>query len=131
VAGPSRNPYVILGIPFGASGDMATAAFARRSRGLRRAPDGTARLTELTWALNQVQEALVRPEAAFDLFRVPADPGALVPDGPGALGPPPEPLGRRSGPSDEARERLLAYARHEALTALRHEVAAARRLPER
>jgi hypothetical protein len=127
----SRNPYVLLGVPFGVSGDAAAGAFAKRSRGLRRAPDGVERLTELTWALNQVQAALKDPSAAVHIYRVPADPGALEPEGHGLFAPAPQPMGRQSGDSAKAREELLSYARWEALSALVDEIATSQQLPIR
>jgi len=126
-----RNPYVLLGVPFGASDDEATGAFARKARGLRRAPGGTEQLTALTWARNQVQDALADPASAVHVYRVPADPGALVPDEDGLFRPPPERMGRLSPPSDGPRADLISYARIEAAIAARREVAAAHRLPPR
>lgn len=123
-----RNPYVVLGIPFGASSDVAEAAFARRARGLRRAPNGTERLRDLTWALNQVEEILKEPSLALDVYRVPADPGAFEPDGTGVLRPAPVPMRRRTVTTDEL-DTLLDEAAAETLTALRHEVSATAQIP--
>src|SRR5262245_16846577 len=103
-----RNPYVMLGVPFGASSDAAQVAFAGRARGLRRQPDGAELLTDLTWALNQVQEALRDPSVALEVYRVPADPGALENDAPGVLRPPPQRRPRTTSSSELARSELLA-----------------------
>jgi hypothetical protein len=96
-----RNPYVLLGIPFGSSRDAATSAFARRAKRLRRSPDGAERLTDLTWAMNQIDEVLREPELALNVYRVPADPSALVPTDQGVLRPPPERLRRRTETSQQ------------------------------
>lgn len=108
-----RNPYLILGLPFGASRDEANVAFARRGRVLRRQGDaGKAELMELTWALNQIDEALADPDSAIDIYRIPADPNAFDPEGRGLFTPPPERMERRTEASNtEARssvERSIA-----------------------
>ena len=126
-----RNPYVILGIRFGASRDEASDAFALRARGLRHAPDGTERLNELTWALNQVDEILKEPELALEVYRVPADPGALEPDEPGVLRPPPEMMSRTTTSSEAELGELMDAARREAVAALQAEIASNSRLPLR
>jgi hypothetical protein len=125
-----RNPYVQLGVPFGASSDTAAAAFARRARGLRRKPGGTEQLQQLTWALNQIQEVLRQPELALEIYRVPADPGALEPDGDGLLRPPPERLPRPSPPAGEW-EGFLPAVTHEVVVAARVDVARHSVLPAR
>jgi hypothetical protein len=125
-----RNPYVVLGVPFGSSSDSASAAFARRARGLRRKPDGQERLRNLTWALNQVQEVLHQPHLALNIYRVPADPGALEPDGCGVLRPAPERMAR--GIASEGHvERLIRAAADDALCALREDIARLATLPPR
>ena len=118
-----RNPYVLLGVAFGASRDVATAAFSKKARALRRAPDGQERLTELTWALNQVQEVLKDPRAALEVYRVPADPGAFVPDAVGLLDPGPIRLGRRHESSWANQSELLNRALGEALACAAAELA--------
>jgi len=126
-----RNPYVILGIPFGASKDDASAAFARKARGLRRANDPGGRLPDLTWALNQVQEVVKDPRIALDIYRVPADPEAFRTVGPGALGPKPELLRQRAADHGAALDQLMSEAKEEAIAAIRQEVASAASLPPR
>ena len=78
-----RNPYVMLGVPFGSPRDVATRAFARKAKGQRRSrvSESKGELTDLTWALNQVSEAIRDPRTALDIYRVPADPNALEPTG--------------------------------------------------
>lgn len=92
-----RNPYLILGLPFGSSRDEANVAFALRGRALRRQGEaGKDQLVELTWALNQIDEAISDPDSALDIYRIPADPGAFDPDGRGLFTPPPERMERRT-----------------------------------
>jgi hypothetical protein len=107
---PQKNPYVVLGVPFGSDRATCSAAFARRAKKLRRNPTSTITITDLTWALNQVDEAIRDPDTALHLYRVPADPDLFdVPETEGLLRPPPEPLARRTQPLDAAaREALLA-----------------------
>jgi hypothetical protein len=126
-----RNPYVMLRIPFGASRDAASAAFAALARGLRRAPDGAKRLTDLTWALNQVEEALKEPGVVLGIYRVPADPGALESDEPGVLRPPPERLPSPAGSSEASRQALLELTREEARVGVLVECASLAALPAR
>jgi hypothetical protein len=118
-----RNPYVTLGVPFGASSDEAHAAFGRRARGLRRQPDGAERLRELTWALNQVTESLGEPELALHVYRVPSDPDAFVTGGPGVLSPAPERRGRAEGEPEAAFAGLLDAVRREAIAAIETQLA--------
>jgi hypothetical protein len=97
-----RNPYLVLRLPFGASRDEANVAFARHARSLRRmGPPGKDRLVELTWALNQIDEAIADPNSAIDVYRIPADPSAFDPAGLGLFTPPPERMERRSDASGE------------------------------
>jgi hypothetical protein len=94
----NRNPYVILGIPFGASRAEANVAFAGKARSLRRrGREGIDQLTDLTWALQQIDEAIRNPAAAMELYRIPADPEAFKAPGEGVLQPPPERLAARPG----------------------------------
>lgn len=127
----ARNPYVVLGVPFGASQDVATAAFARKARRLRRQPGGAEMLTDLTWALNQIEEAIDDPQTALHLFRVPADPDALTSDSEGVLSPPPEPMGRTSAESTAALKAFREEALGEALLHATREWAAVAQIPLR
>lgn len=128
-----RNPYTMLGIPFGSPRDLATRAFARKAKGQRRAraSEGSAQLTDLTWALNQVSEAIRDPRTALDVYRVPADPNALEPVGEGVLRPGPELMPRTTASSEAEWVRLLEAAREEAVAVLQEEIASTATLPER
>lgn len=112
----ARNPYLILGIPFGTGRAEANAAFARRIRSLPADPaEAQAHRTDLTWALQRIDAGPAAPAAELDHYRLPADPGCGAPEGAGVFAPPPEP-----GPYDEAAvaaalSRLRADAAREAL----------------
>lgn len=127
------NPYVMLGIPFGSARDVATRAFARKAKGRRhqRGPEASGDLTELTWALNQVEENIRDPRTALHIYRVPADPGALEPRAEGVLRPGPELLPRTTESSQAAWGRLLDAAREEALSVVYHYIASTSALPLR
>lgn len=128
-----RNPYVALGIPFGSSRDIAQAAFARRAKKLRRAPNGTELLTELTWALNQIDEVLREPEQAVGVYRVPANPAALVPTDYGLLNPAPLLLESRYSTEQiaESEVELRTAVAAEALRVIARELSNVTALPER
>jgi hypothetical protein len=128
VADP-RNPYVMLGIPFGCPRELATKAFARKAKGMRRQRDAAAALTQLTWALNQVEENLRDPRTALHVYRVPADPRAFDPTGTGVLRPAPAPMPRQSGSSEHAWAELLEAARAEAVAGMTAEVSGSATLP--
>ncbi|MGQ0631648.1 MAG: hypothetical protein ACT4P1_11430 [Sporichthyaceae bacterium] len=128
-----RNPYVLLGIPYGSPRDLATRAFARKAKGQRRARVGESKeeLTNLTWALNQVADNIRDPRTALHVYRVPADPGALDPIGDGVLRPGPEFMPRTTPSSDAEWARLLDAAREEAVAVLHEEIATSAVLPQR
>jgi hypothetical protein len=119
-----RNPYVILGVPFGASRGEARRAAARRTREIRQRPDARYSTEDVTWALHQVEKVLDDPASAVEVFRVPAAPGILdAPSGRGLFHPPAVPLPRRSPPlSDDEFEtikhRAIEAVSRDALTAL-------------
>jgi hypothetical protein len=88
-----RNPYVVLGIPFGASRDEATRAFLRRAKSLRRlGAAGRALHTDLTGALKEIEERPEHPDAVMTPYRIPADPDVERGIGAGVFDPPPERL---------------------------------------
>jgi hypothetical protein len=69
-----RNPYVILGIPFGTPRAAANAAFARKAQALKRDGGDLDRMTDLTWALQRISVAITEPATAMELYRIPAGP---------------------------------------------------------
>jgi hypothetical protein len=106
----NRNPYLILGLPFGATREQATVAFARRSKALRTG-GGRGDLAELTWALQRIEAAPADPAAVMDVYRLPADPAVFADPGPGVLAPPPVPLGAIVGDREAALADLARGAR--------------------
>lgn len=123
-----RNPYVILGISFGASRAEANAAFARKAQALKRAGGSLDQMTDLTWALQRINVAIREPATAMELYRIPADPEAFQTEGDGVFRPPPERLPAAVGDPAAALRALRnaaarEYLRH--LVALRASAATA------
>ena len=107
-----RNPYIVLGIPFGASRDEATRAFLRRAKSLRRLGDaGRSLHTDLTAALKEIEERPDDPDAVMSPYRIPAVPDAERGTGAGVFAPPPEPFDPPEGSLADVR----AAAAHEYL----------------
>jgi hypothetical protein len=115
-----RNPYLILGLPYGASRGDARRAAARRTRELRQGQEELYATEDVTWALHQVEQVIDDSASAVDVFRVPAAPGILdAPLGNGLFHPPAVPLARRSGPVMDAE---IAEIRHRAIAAVSRNV---------
>jgi hypothetical protein len=126
----ARNPYLILGLTFGSSREEANIAFARKAKRLRRAGErGRSELTDLTWALNQIDEVIANPSLALDIYRIPADPQAFYAAGVGLFAPPPEKLPRRTGPAKDETTRLVKQWALEILTHTLVEYGRTRPLP--
>lgn len=104
-----RNPYLILGLSFGADAEDARSSFARLSRRAR-AGHGSYTLDDLTWALQQVEQELGEPWEDVSLYRVPAIPEAYLPLRTIVAVPAPEPMPRQtpSGSGRAAIERAVA-----------------------
>jgi hypothetical protein len=94
-----RNPYLVLGLPYGSPTREVRKGFARRSREVSRG-DLTAYTTEdLTWALSQIELSEIDPEIDFSMYRIPANPKLFesANETGGVLGffnPVPEPIAR-------------------------------------
>jgi hypothetical protein len=113
-----RNPYLILGIDFGASRQDARRRFAHAARRVRR-EGGRWQKEDLTWALHEVESLETNPADSVEIFRVPADPAAFEPAGEGLYKPPPVPLPRRTAPtSGEELEALCATGARELVDAV-------------
>lgn len=94
-----RNPYLILGIPYGATRGEARRAAANRARELRHREDSPFTTEDVTWALHQVEQVIDDASSAVDVFRIPAAPGILdAPTGDGLFHPPDVPMARQSPP---------------------------------
>jgi hypothetical protein len=96
-----RNPYLILGVDFGASREDARRHFAHAARRIRRR-DGLWTREDLTWALHEIESLATNPDDTVSIFRVPADPTAFDPVGDGLYRPAPVPLARRSAATGDA-----------------------------
>lgn len=99
--GERKSPYLILGVPYGASKNDAARAFARATRRLRRQSDAPYDLEDLNWALHAIEQRIQDPATSIDDFRMPADTSVYqLPGGEGILNPPTTPYRRRTSPSD-------------------------------
>jgi len=107
-----RNPYLILGLEYGASKDKARRAAARVLRKVREASDSLYSPEDVTWALHEVEHLNDEPEAGFTIFRVPASGrglGTNVTEG--IFAPTPRSQARSSPPStDEDLSRIAGAA---------------------
>lgn len=98
-----RSPYLILGVPYGATKTEAARAFARATRRLRRQTNAPYDLEDLNWALHAVEQRVEDPSSSIDDYRMPADPSVYeVPTGEGVLNPPVQVYPRRTPPTDPA-----------------------------
>jgi hypothetical protein len=106
------NPYLILGLPFGASREEAQRAYEQRRAPLRASADEHRReLADLDWAMGRIKSGPFNPWCDMTIFRLPADVDAMRVEGQGIFAPPPEPA-----PAETARGRgLSAAAAHEYL----------------
>lgn len=121
-----RNPYLILGLDYGASKDDARRSAARVLRKLRSSPDAPYTTEDVTWALHEVEHVNDDPEAGVNIFRVPASKSSFdLSPSKGLFAPPsrPEP---RSSPSstEEDLHRLAGGAMAELASGLLTEFAA-------
>jgi hypothetical protein len=98
---PDRNPYLILGVDFGASSDDARHAFAHAARRIRR-QGGAWEIEDLNWALHEIESLEANPADMVSLYRVPANPAVFEPAGEGLFKPPPVCLERRTEAGDLA-----------------------------
>lgn len=97
-----RNPYLILGLDYGASLREARRAMARLTKRLKSADDSPYSSEDLTWALHQIEQVNKDPEAGVDIFRVPANRSVFqLKEGEGLFSPPARPLPRRTSPPSE------------------------------
>ena len=115
----TRNPYVILGVPFGASESEARAGFARASRRLKSGAEHARPMEDLTWALHQIEQIIEDPALAFSVYRIPANPEAVNHSAEGVFSPQPEPLHRSTAPATDAELRGTATQSREGAAANR------------
>jgi hypothetical protein len=86
-----RNPYLILGLPFGASREEVDRAFERRRGPLQASADEHRdELADLEWAVRRIKEGPDDPSLETLVYRLPSDADAMRADGGGVFAPPPE-----------------------------------------
>jgi uncharacterized RDD family membrane protein YckC len=72
----NRNPYLVLGIPYGADRSTAARAYTRTLRRVRSDDSSPVTLEELSWALHEIEQAIPDPDLHGGYLRVPAVPEA-------------------------------------------------------
>jgi hypothetical protein len=88
-----RNPYLILGVPFGASREEAHRAYEHRRAPMRESvEEHRAELADLEWAIQQIDNGPVDPWLDMTTYRLPADAEAMRVEGAGVFVPAPEVL---------------------------------------
>lgn len=98
----TRNPYLILGLDYGAAADEARAAFARCVRRIRNMSDPPFAREDLAWALHEIEHPEVEPTRSVRYYRVPANRAHLPSPQPGDLFlPRPILMPRRTQPATE------------------------------
>jgi len=122
-----RNPYVLLGLPYGATLTEARRAFARRARDARWGDHDVIDAADLEWALARIELEHIDAAAAFGTYRVPADASVLrSPAGFGLIAPAPRAASRRSPTTpDDERSVVFDAARLDAAQHLLDRTAAA------
>lgn len=107
-----RNPYVILGVAFGADHASARRGFVRAMRRLKNGDSAIYTEEDVTWALHRIEQIELDPTASVDVYRVPANPNVFDDRGaPGMFNPGPIRMERRTDPVRAERlEQLRAEA---------------------
>lgn len=115
-----KSPYLILGVPFGASKAEAARAFAKATRRVRKQVGAPYDLEDLNWALHAIEQRIEDPALSIDDYRMPADRSVYeIPTGVGVLNPPIQIYERRSAPTDSATmDALRAQVRFEVAASL-------------
>ncbi len=111
-----RNPYVILGVPYGASKAEASEGHARALQRLKKDPDATYCESDLSWAKYQIEQVRGSSRPDDGIYRIPADPDVYSDCRYGLLRPRPVPMERRTDRSDDdCKEDLMSAAGTELL----------------
>lgn len=115
-----QSPYLILGVPFGASKDEAGRAFAKATRRIRKHADQLYDLEDLNWALHAIEQRVDDPVLSIDDYRMPANATVYeIPSGEGVLNPSIQSYQRRTPATDAVTlESLRAQVRHEVAASL-------------
>ena len=72
----NQNPFIVLGVPYGASVKEATQALARKTLSVKNGTDTTYSLDELTSALHAIE---VMGEEYDEAYRIPSNPDIIKP----------------------------------------------------
>lgn len=108
-----RNPYVVLGVPFGSTESVARRGFARASRRLKSGTHHRYSVEDLTWALHEVEQLIEDPAKSFSMYRIPADPASTDVEAGGIFSPQAEAIGRTTKPgSPDDYEAIKVLAMH-------------------
>jgi hypothetical protein len=91
-----RNPYVILGIDYGANLSEARRAFVKRVRRVKGESDPTFTEDEVTAALHQLEQIARDPENAVEVYRVPGNPAVFREPSTGLFAFEAKPISRRT-----------------------------------
>lgn len=92
-----RNPYLVLGIPYGASKKEVRRSFAKRARQIKNEEFDAYRSEDLNWSLQQLEQAEKDPELDIENFRIPANPNLFQSETEeGFFNPPIKPMDRKS-----------------------------------
>ena len=111
-----RNPYIILGVPYGASKAEASEGHARALRRLKKDPDATYSESDLSWAIYQIEQVRGSSRPDDGIYRIPADPAVYSDCQYGLLQPRPVAMKRRTDRShDDFGECLMSAAGTELL----------------
>lgn len=111
-----RNPYLVLGLPYGSEIRDVRRAFAKRAKKVAARNMTAYTMEDLTWALFQLEQSQHDPEVDITIYRIPANPETFrfqAEDTPefGLFWPQAVPIQRRTAPSDrEEIEELLDNA---------------------
>ena len=111
-----RNPYLVLGLPYGSEIRDVKRAFAKRAKKVASRNVVAYTNEDLNWALFQLEQSQHDPEVDVAIYRIPANPdvfGFHTKDTPefGLFWPKAFPIKRRTAPSDrEEIEELLDRA---------------------
>jgi hypothetical protein len=101
-----RNPYLVLGVDYGSSPDVARQKFALAARRLRSSPNALFTVEDLTWALHELEQIGDTAPDKVDYFRVPANPDVYTKRGEGVFLPSAIALERRTTSDEAARQSL-------------------------
>ena len=107
--------YILLGVDYGSDQEVARRAFVQKVRAIRQLSDPPISEEVATEALHTIEQVILDPERAVDVFRVPANADLLAIKEVGLFNPQPVPLERRAQPISDDDLVKLAEAELERL----------------